>query len=595
MVASSRWLRRMILVVLIALPGCGARTPKPAVESPVDKEKEAVCRDNLTLLGGATAAYRRLYDGALPTRISDLYHAGLVSDLSTFVCPASGKHITRAEQIDEQTDYAVATTLPAVRPAPIAWELGGNHHGQAMAFNSDRQFTMIAASAPNTQSTVVERPAEERKAPNLSDPSMLERGLPESTPPLSKEELARLVDQGKAFWSKGQWDEALAIYYSIIQRDPTNHSVHNNIGAALAGKDDWAGAEDAFRKAHELDPQNFLYAGHLALAMRRQGRLTEAEEMIDKAIRLKPDHPDLHYHRAAIMMELKRWDDAEAEYRQAIKLNAQNGVYWADLAAVLLSQERTEEARQAISRAKELGVKEHEVFARVPDSSTPPTVGGGEPRPDGPPQVTGNPADPAPDQSIAADPGKAQARELHQKALKLFRDRNFDAAEPLWRKAKELDPTNAAYPFYLGQILGTRGKWEEAAAMWEQAVRIKPENASHLGHLGMAQRHLGKQEEAEANLIKALQLDPNDTGILNQLGLLYNDQKKWSQAEQQFSRAAELSPKNGVYHANLAGVLYEQGKVDEARAAARRSWDLGFRNHTVFAKLGMTAPQAAPE
>ena len=372
--------------------------------------------------------------------------------------------------------------------------------------------------------------------------------------------------------------------------------MYNNIGAALAGKKDWAGAEDAFRKAYQLDPQNFMYAGHVAIALRMQpGRLAAAEKMIDEAVGLKPDHPGLHYQRALIMMELKRWNDSEAEYRQAIRLDANNGNYWADLAVVLLNEGRTEDARQAVSRAKGLGVKEHEVFGRVPDPTAPPTVGVGDPRPNGPPQVSGDPTGPAPGPPAGADPGKARARELHQQALQLFKDKQLDEAEPLWRRARELDPTNTAYLHYLGQVLGIKGKWEEAASMWEQALRIQPRNASFLGHLGMAQRHLGKRKEAETNLSQATQLNPADSGILNQLGLLYHEQKKWSQAEQQFSRAAKLSPDTSVYHANLAGALYEQGKMDEARAAARRSWDLGFRNHTVFAKLGMTAPQVAPE
>ncbi len=91
-------------------PAAGPVIARPAMS---DAGKETLCRERLERLAGAIRVYRLVHDGRGPVKLSDLYYEGLVEALSDFACPASGAPAFARTEIDQRSDFTLATLAGA--------------------------------------------------------------------------------------------------------------------------------------------------------------------------------------------------------------------------------------------------------------------------------------------------------------------------------------------------------------------------------------------------------------------------------------------------------------------------------------------------
>lgn len=88
-----------------------------------------------------------------------------------------------------------------------------------------------------------------------------------------------------------------------------------------------------------------------------------------------------------------------------------------------------------------------------------------------------------------------------------------DAAEvalEAYRKIRRQEPWDVQSMVALGQILGERGEFGEAAEIFEEASRYTPNNRIIFTFLADAQERAGNSEAAAAALARILDLDPSD-------------------------------------------------------------------------------------
>ncbi len=380
---------------------------------------ETTCREHLEVLGAAYGRYLVMTGGRPPERMSDLYRQGLVLDLDTFTCPAAGNRIADAKQIDEKTDYTIATNLTDRTPMLLFQEKKGIHEGQALSYYSDRTFRKTApppqatnspspdvggvngptAVAPTNQIArilawdavgkeqyrVGKWAAAEsafREAIRL-DPtntwhsfnlglSLAQQGRwseaegAYSNAVLLNGSYAPAQDQlGHAYFNQSKWPAAAVAYRAAIQLDSTNGSYRAHLGATLRLQTNWMSAEASYREASRLDPDNAQYhveVGHLCL---QQGRWNEAGPQYLEAIRLDPNNAWAHGGMGHVYLAQNRLTEAEQSYRTAIRLNPQFGQFSADLAGALLRAGRAEEARRAAQEAIRLGFRQHWSFSHL--------------------------------------------------------------------------------------------------------------------------------------------------------------------------------------------------------------------------------------
>jgi tetratricopeptide (TPR) repeat protein len=98
---------------------------------------------------------------------------------------------------------------------------------------------------------------------------------------------------------------------------------------------------------------------------------------------------------------------------------------------------------------------------------------------------------------------------------------DFETAERLYRKVGQLDPSDPAATFNLGNLLRARGRKVEAEAAYRAAAKADPDFAEAWYNLADLRDEQGFPEEAIAALKRAVAADPDYADAIFNLGLLY--------------------------------------------------------------------------
>jgi tetratricopeptide (TPR) repeat protein len=113
----------------------------------------------------------------------------------------------------------------------------------------------------------------------------------------------------KSLCEAEQWDEAHAIFESVLQLDPQDSEVYFWRGIFAINKGDLDAAINCLQKALELNPEDVLGHFNLGNLLGRQGKLNEAREEFRACLRYDPE-PDI----------------AEQAHRIIAQINEQIGV-----------------------------------------------------------------------------------------------------------------------------------------------------------------------------------------------------------------------------------------------------------------------------
>jgi len=185
-------------------------------------------------------------------------------------------------------------------------------------------------------------------------------------------------------------------------------------------------------------------------------------------------------------------------------------------------------------------------------------------------------------------------------------------SESLWRHAVSVNPRSTRAQVYLGVILKSQNKFQEAVDHFEQALRIDPDYTdahynlalalAELNRLDAATDHLryyiaktppaalphvdlgnylgqqGKVDEQIREYQEALKIDPRSAAAHFALGNALTTLGELEEATKHLSRAVELSPETGDFYLSLGNLLVKQDRLQEAtenfREAIRVSPDL---------------------
>jgi tetratricopeptide (TPR) repeat protein len=148
---------------------------------------------------------------------------------------------------------------------------------------------------------------------------------------------------GHPLAQRERYDEALAIYRTVIQREPEDILAHLLAGMALLNLERDAEARTYFERALALADQALQQdAGDqcarvfFADALWMLDRNDEALAAYNEAIRRAPADPEAYVNKGHALFVLSRYVDAQALFEQAQRLHPDaadilyrlNGVYW---------------------------------------------------------------------------------------------------------------------------------------------------------------------------------------------------------------------------------------------------------------------------
>ena len=162
------------------------------------------------------------------------------------------------------------------------------------------------------------------------------------------------IQQAIKAHQEGRIEEAERLYHSILENQPTNFHVANNLGVLLQGLSRFDEAEASYRKALEIKPDYEEVHNNLGVLLNDLRRFDEAEAYCRKALEIKPDYEEAHYNLGNTLRDLGRFDEAEASYRKALEIKPDYAKAHNNLGNILRDLSRSDEAEASYRKALEI-------------------------------------------------------------------------------------------------------------------------------------------------------------------------------------------------------------------------------------------------
>ncbi len=150
-------------------------------------------------------------------------------------------------------------------------------------------------------------------------------------------------------------------------------------------------------------------------------------------------------------------------------------------------------------------------------------------------------------------------------------------ADPLVRRAIELDPDDADAQAVASSVAGWRGDWASSLARAEHAVRMSPNSVSAHRALGFCWLNFERPTDARNEFLTCLRInsrDPMNWLIQLQLGLSYYYECDYEMAADTLAEAGRASPDDPETHFYLAAALGQLDRMTEAQASLQHAANL---------------------
>lgn len=152
-----------------------------------------------------------------------------------------------------------------------------------------------------------------------------------------------------------------------------------------------------------------------------------------------------------------------------------------------------------------------------------------------------------------------------------------EAAVPCFANAQLLQPGEARWPYYLGQVYWGQGDASRAASAFERSGQLRPDDVPTLIWMGEARLAAGRLDEAEAPLRRALAVDARSAGAAFALGKVLLARHDYNEAVRLLEEAGALDPLALAVHYPLSLAYRALGDSAKADAHLRQRGDVRVR------------------
>jgi len=163
----------------------------------------------------------------------------------------------------------------------------------------------------------------------------------------------QLFQQGLSYHQKGQFNDALKVYYQILEINPKHFDALQLTGTVYLQCKNFTNSLNFFKAALKIK-SNFVPAlinyGNVLAELKN---FNEALKSYDKAIRLEPNNASAYNNRGNILKDLHRLDEALKNYDIAIQLKPDYAEAYNNRGSVLNDLKRFDEALVSYDRAIE--------------------------------------------------------------------------------------------------------------------------------------------------------------------------------------------------------------------------------------------------
>ena len=161
-------------------------------------------------------------------------------------------------------------------------------------------------------------------------------------------------ERGLAYYSAGNYQEAINNFNKAIYLDPNNPYFYNSRGDAYFGQKEFQKAFNDYKIATKLNPNNSYFYYNKGLAYYCTENYQEAIDNFNKAINLDPNISDYYGDMGASYYLLKKYQEAINNFNKAIDLDPSNVYYYCFRGASYRDSENYNKAIENFNKAIDL-------------------------------------------------------------------------------------------------------------------------------------------------------------------------------------------------------------------------------------------------
>jgi tetratricopeptide (TPR) repeat protein len=156
----------------------------------------------------------------------------------------------------------------------------------------------------------------------------------------------------------------------------------------------------------------------------------------------------------------------------------------------------------------------------------------------------------------------------------------YEAAKPAYLNARQLDPSDARWPYYLGHLARSEGDTPGSIAAFQRVLELSPNDVPAMVWLGRGYLEMSQPEPAAQTFEQAIAAAPQNVAALAGLGQAALARKDYRRATQVLEQALSIHPGVASLHSPLA--MAYRGLGDTAKADAHlkqwRNTDITFED-----------------
>ncbi len=165
-------------------------------------------------------------------------------------------------------------------------------------------------------------------------------------------------------------------------------------------------------------------------------------------------------------------------------------------------------------------------------------------------------------------------KNIHHKAIALYKQKKFDDAIRLWQKALEIDPEEIEVLYSLGLINFELKKYDEAIRFLERLLELSPGHFKAMLIIGTAYIKMRKFDLAEEYIQKSIAINPKHKLAFLNLGAIYSVQRKFDRGIEMFEKVVELYPQEPRGYLGLAKIYALLEDAEKANSYFRKVIEL---------------------
>jgi tetratricopeptide (TPR) repeat protein len=372
----------------------------------------------------------------------------------------------------------------------------------------------------------------------------------------------------------GRLDDAARVIADQIKASPQNSQAHFFLGVILREQRKPEEARTAFEKAQELSPQHLAALNQLVELDIASKNFGNASHRIQRYLEISPKTAEVHLLEAKIHIAQRDWDRAEHTLLRALDLNPNLSNGYELLVSVYVS---ANQLSKAVSQLESLLTKNPGnirglmasamIYEKTNDF---------------------NKARDAYEKLLSKNPDFAPA--LNNLAY-LYAERlnQLDKADELARRARKVQPADAAIADTLGWIAYRRGEYQEALSLLQESATKVPDEPEIQFHLGMANYMMAQKDAARVAFQRALATAkdfPGKAESQRRLALLENTSTDPHAASIEDAKAwSKQQPNNPSVWIRLGELYEQQGMFAEGAAAYEEALKLNSKLPSATIKL----------